>query len=309
MIGGFRGKISDVDLRLLRVFTCVVKHKGFAAAEVNLNKSRSAISMDIGDLEKRIGVKLCLRGPSGFSLTKEGQLIYEATVELLEDIDSFTSKVGYATSRLVGDLRIATVDKIAPEGDQAIVNSIASFSKMHPDVSIVIDQLSDSQVIESVIESDAHIGFSSKNRNVQGLKFMPAFKERVELYCGRRHPLFDAKDNESTMSDISDYPSYGFFGCTDLESLFGLKLNVQARATSMDGRAALIRTGQFIGYLPVHFAAYWVERGIMRSLLPHKMAVEEPIYVVFRSSSEVPAVQREYCKYLFESLKLDEALG
>ena len=308
MKGGFRGHVSDIDLRLLRVFSCVVQNQGFAAAEVALNKSRSAISMDIGDLEKRIGVKLCLRGPSGFSLTKEGQLIYDATVELLEDIDSFTSKVGSATSRLIGDLRIATVDKIAPEGDQAIVASIANFSKQHPNVSIEIDQLSDSQVISSVLNNEAHVGFSSKNRSVQGLKFVPAFKERIELYCGSTHPLFSTPENELSVENICDYPSFGLFDHTNLERKFNVRLNVQAKATSMDGRAALIRTGRFIGYLPEHFASYWVQRGEMRSLLPKKFAITEPIFVVFRANAETPAVQREYCKHLFDCLQLGDLL-
>ena len=52
----FPGQVSDVDLRLLRVFRNVVDSGGFAAAELQLNIGRSTISRHIKDLEARLGV-------------------------------------------------------------------------------------------------------------------------------------------------------------------------------------------------------------------------------------------------------------
>jgi LysR family transcriptional regulator, transcriptional activator for bauABCD operon len=70
---GFGGTVGEIDLRLLRVFMAVADHGGFAAAEVALGKNKSAISMDIANLEARLGSRLCQRGRGGFSLTDEGR--------------------------------------------------------------------------------------------------------------------------------------------------------------------------------------------------------------------------------------------
>ncbi|MFM7786129.1 MAG: LysR family transcriptional regulator, partial [Gammaproteobacteria bacterium] len=62
------GQVTDLDLRLLRVFRTVVESGGFAAAELALNVGRSTISKQIKDLETRLGMRLCRRGRGGFAL-------------------------------------------------------------------------------------------------------------------------------------------------------------------------------------------------------------------------------------------------
>jgi hypothetical protein len=57
------------DFKLLRIFVCVARHQGFAKAQQELNLTTSAISTYMGQLETRLGFKLCERGRGGFSLT------------------------------------------------------------------------------------------------------------------------------------------------------------------------------------------------------------------------------------------------
>ena len=46
------------------------------------------------------------------------------------------------------------------------------------------------------------------------------------------------------------------------------ELNNTATATDREGVAFLILTGCYVGFLPTHYARQWVERGMMRALLP-----------------------------------------
>ena len=85
--------LSDIDIRLLRIFVTVTECGGFAASELELNIGRSTISKHIADLETRIGLILCNRGPAGFSLTEEGDQVLEATRRLLAHIDEFQSEI------------------------------------------------------------------------------------------------------------------------------------------------------------------------------------------------------------------------
>jgi len=45
---------TEYDLRLLRIFTSVVEHGGFAAAELALGITRSTISVHMSNLEARM---------------------------------------------------------------------------------------------------------------------------------------------------------------------------------------------------------------------------------------------------------------
>ncbi len=55
--------LGDIDIRLLRIFKIVAECGGLAASEFELNIGRSTISKHISDLETRLGMKLCNRGP------------------------------------------------------------------------------------------------------------------------------------------------------------------------------------------------------------------------------------------------------
>ena len=57
----FSVKLSDGDLRRLRVFCAVTRCGGFAAAESELQMGLPSISRVIKDVEIRLGVRLCRR--------------------------------------------------------------------------------------------------------------------------------------------------------------------------------------------------------------------------------------------------------
>ena len=120
------GRVSDVDIRLLRVFRSVVACGGISAAELELNIGRSTISRHVSDLELRLGVKLCERGPAGFDLTDEGQRIYDASSRLLSAINAFQASVDEVHQRLSGHLAIAQFDKMVSNPLARLSETIAS---------------------------------------------------------------------------------------------------------------------------------------------------------------------------------------
>ena len=77
-----KGALSDVDLRLLRVFAEIVRCNGFSAAQASLGMTQATISAHMRHLEDRLGVRLCERGRSGFYLTNEGKQIHSAVLDL-----------------------------------------------------------------------------------------------------------------------------------------------------------------------------------------------------------------------------------
>src|SRR5262245_11542525 len=87
------GRVSDADLRLLRVFAAVAECGGFAAAQALLNVSESTVSTHMHDLETRLGLRLCERGRGGFRLTADGEAVYRSARELFTALDRFQTHV------------------------------------------------------------------------------------------------------------------------------------------------------------------------------------------------------------------------
>jgi DNA-binding transcriptional LysR family regulator len=66
-------------------------------------------------------------------------------------------------------------------------------------------------------------------------------------------------------------------------------LNYQNTATAFhdEGIAHLILSGEFIGYLPEHYASYWVEKGIFKSILPEKYCYSIPVMLISSKNTEI----------------------
>src|SRR5579864_938231 len=76
-------QLSDLDLRLIRVFLSVLDAGGVSAAQTALNVSQSTISTQLATLETRLGFRLCERGRAGFRLTPRGEQFAQACRQLL----------------------------------------------------------------------------------------------------------------------------------------------------------------------------------------------------------------------------------
>ncbi|MDP5291945.1 LysR family transcriptional regulator [Oceanimonas sp. CHS3-5] len=276
------GLITDLDLRLLRVFKTVVECGGFAAAEVELNITRSAISRYMGDLETRLHMHLCYRGRSGFSLTEQGRLVYESLMQLQADLEKFRANINTAHHRLVGNLHIGVTDNTITDPCSRTASVIATLKQLGPEVQIVMLTTSPNEIERLLIEGHLHIGIIPSHQTLPGLAYLPLYQETSYLYCAQGHPLFSWEETlVPALLAQYEHVSPGYKpDAAMLELQAGLK--TAAHAYQMEGVATLIMSGAFIGFLPEHYARYWEELGLMRKLLPEQFSFSTGFKAVWR---------------------------
>ncbi len=306
----FRGLLSDIDLRLLRVFDAVVSQGGFAAAEVALNKSRSAISMDISDLEQRLAVTLCRRGSGGFSLTLEGEKIHAAAKALFADFDQFRDSVNEALSNLSGKIVVAMTDDLVDSPLLPLGDAIEAFRSANPDVYIHIRVASNMSVALSVINAQSDIGFAGRVRPVSGVEFTPLFEETSFAYCGRAHALFNIPDDRLSLDGVleSDFVRISVAETQEPPNLLE-RILVSSEANNMDARAMMIMSGNYVGFLPVDYARDHVSRGRIRALLPERLHIKNTIYRILRTGRQQSPIYREFLRCLEKAGKAQAAVS
>ncbi|PMS17050.1 LysR family transcriptional regulator [Trinickia dabaoshanensis] len=91
----------------LNAFIAVVEAGGFSAAARRIGESQSAVSKAVNALEKRLGVALLHRSTRKVTLTGQGQLYYERTRPLVDEIQVADSELTSATLDVSGLIRIA----------------------------------------------------------------------------------------------------------------------------------------------------------------------------------------------------------
>ncbi len=265
----YLGRVSDVDLRLLRVFRSVAACGGVSAAELELNIGRSTISRHLTDLEVRLGVRLCDRGPAGFALTPEGKRVLTASSRLLSAINSFQSEVDDVQQRLAGHLSIALFDKTITNPEARLPQAITLFDQMAPDVTIEIHAEPVNVIESGVMTGRFQVGIIPIHGQSSSMDYHPIYSEQMYLYCGEGHELFARADKKISRRVIQQckYAGIGFHSPNMMVS-HQLKLKRSADAYDEEALAALILSGRYIGFLPDHYAKSLVERGELRRLRP-----------------------------------------
>lgn len=293
----FKGQLSDVDLRMLRIFRTVVESGGFSAAEVELNISRSAISIAMADLEVRMGFKLCLRGRSGFSLTDEGRQVYEYTLQLLSSLEEFKTQVNSLHAHLKGELNIGITDNLVTMPRMHITHALSHLKEVGPDVKINIRMSPPNEIELAVLDSRLHVGMVPHHHALAGLNYLPLYDETSYLYCSNEHPLFQA--TKISIDDLADWdavvPAYA--QSADIKRHYQ-SLRGTATATDREGVAFLLLTGAYIGFLPEHFAARWVKEKRMRAIHPETMNYVTPYAAISRKGARPNLVLETYLNTL-----------
>jgi LysR family transcriptional regulator, transcriptional activator for bauABCD operon len=258
--------------------------RGFAAAQRHLGISAANISVHIGQLERRLGVRLCDRGRKGFRLTEEGRVIYDAALTLFRATDHFRSTVGSTRGRLVGEIHFGFVDAVITNPALKLEETIATFTRAAPDTQLNLDISSPQELVQGLLEERYHVVLSPQLERRDGLAYVPFREERKSLYCGRTHPLFKRADGGISLEELADTPAVARSYMSEWLSVGSLKLHNSATASHVESLALMILSGCFIGHLPDHYAARWVAAGEMRPLLENKISYVDWFHLAYRSN-------------------------
>ncbi len=261
------GQLSDIEIRRLRVFRVVAEAGGISAAELELNIGRSTISTHIKDLETRLGVTLCRRGRGGFSLTDEGEHIYQATLRLLGSLDEFRAEVDDLHQRMTGHISLAVFDKTASNPEAHIGKAFQLFDDLAPEMSFEVYVEPLNEIERGVMEGRFQVGVIPAHRISSSLDYVPLFNEQMYLYCGNGHPLYGLADSAISKKDILSC-KYAGLGYHSPNMEIGRNLGMKRDVTVYDQEAIvhLLLSGRYLGYLPDHYAKPFVEQGLIQAI-------------------------------------------
>ncbi|PWC38972.1 LysR family transcriptional regulator [Azospirillum sp. TSO35-2] len=296
--------VDTTDLRLLRIFLTIAESGGFAAAQGELNLSLPTISSHMATLESRLGLTLCRRGRGGFALTTEGNAVYEEARHLFQALDRFEQRARALRNRLSGTLTLGVVDNTITDPNLPLEAVFARFAQEAPEVVVSITTRPPSELLRDVVSRQLQIAIGSFPRIALGLDYTDLHTERQNLYCGRRHPLFDTDDADITVELAREHRivARSYWGMRDMK-LFAIAAP-RAVVSDMESTARLILSGAYLGYLPDHYAAADTAAGRLRPIRPDLFGVK----ALFQAAT-APEAREEPIVALFLNLLAAEMRG
>jgi len=276
--------VSDLDLRLLRIFTVVAESGGFSSAQCLLNVSQSTISSQMSALEERLGYKVCQRGRAGFKLTEKGQALLNSAAHLFNAIDAFQSQVSALRTAVVGEIKLGISEGLSADPRLNLSRALRRFSlRSNFNASVCLQIKDESRLQLAVLNHTLHAAIGSFTTHSSQLHYLHLYDERMSFYVGVEHPLYKSKFASAGGETNSPY---GFVikngTCQDC-------IPANCTETIVDSNEAvitLVLSGLFIGRLPTHYAQRWLEVGKIREVFEGYKPCTEPIYLATKRLPE-----------------------
>ena len=293
-------RLSDTDIRLLRVFRAVVECRGFSNAQAVLNVGQSTISSHISQLEQRLGFRLCDRGRTGFRLTRKGESVYEQSLILFKAHETFQNITLELKGKLSGFLKLGVIDSTITDLNSPIIRSMELLNNKANEIAIRLSILTPNNLEKAVLDGDIDIAFGTFGQQVPNLKYIPVYAEHNTLYCAHRHPIAGMVDKGEIRQAVasSRKVTRAYLEGEDLFPLGTDHSKNHASVEFLEAAAIMLLAGGHIGFLPEHYALNWEKSGQLVPILRDDYKYTSDFFVVTRKSLRGSAIVETFLEDL-----------
>lgn len=289
--------LTDLDIRLIRIFLAVVDAGGLTPAQSTLSMGQPAISTQLATLEARLGYRLCNRGRAGFELTAKGERFVQLSRKLMSSFSHFASEARNMDKKLVGTVNIGLIGQMPENQNMLLSKAIALFRQRSQMVRFSIVVLPPSELEAQLLTGEIQLAIGYFWHWLPNIEYTPLFVERQVAYCGLNHPLFKNAGNLNE-EHIAGYEwAWRSYPLTAKQALF--PNNITEKANNMEAIAILILSSHHLGYLPTHFAASYVQQVLIKPLNAEKFKYD----VTFHLATRTQNVHDDILRALLEDIR------
>jgi len=179
-----------MQIESLKVFCDLVETESFTKA-AHINKvTQSAVSQQVTTMERLFKSQLIERSKKHFRLTREGQVLYEYSREIVRTYASLECKVQEIKDIISGTIQIATVYSI---GLHELPPYVKTFLKTYPTVNVHVEYRRANEVYADVLGNVADLGLVAFPQKNNGVETIPLHTFAMALVCSPHHPLAKKK--------------------------------------------------------------------------------------------------------------------
>jgi len=194
-----------MQIQSLKVFCDLAETESFTkAAQVN-EVTQSAVSQQISALERHFKSLLIERSKKKFRLTREGQVLYDYSKQIIGTYEALQSKLQEIKDIISGTIRIATIYSI---GLHDLPPYLKKFLKAYPTVNVHVEYRRANQVYDDVMGNVVDLGLVAYPSRDHKLEVFPLRREPLVLICHPQHSL--AKNKSIKLKALTGQKFIGF---------------------------------------------------------------------------------------------------
>jgi DNA-binding transcriptional LysR family regulator len=296
----------ELDWNLLRTFMVVVQEGGVTKGAARLGLRQPSVSQALKRLEDRVEIRLIERSPSTFRVTPAGQHLYQECVDIYGTISRAVSIGQNVEDELTGNVTIATFSTVR---SRLIDDALQAFHEMHPKVCFQIEVMASRDVHQTVMEKRAGMGICQIYEKDPRLSYDLFYRHYFGFFCGPTHPLFGKTG--LSLSDLRGHSSVTFKTDQLWDALRPVALmrahhklddHVTGYTSHLDEALRMISAGLGYGPLPVHFAAQYVDDGLLWRLPPYEDTLEIDVQLVTNPKARLQRAEQAFVDFTKQML-------
>lgn len=194
-----------MQIESLKVFCDLAETESFTrAAQIN-GVTQSAVSQQISSLERQFKSLLIERSKKKFRLTREGQVLYEYSKQIIQTYEGLFAKLQEIKNVISGAIRVATIYSI---GLHDLPPYLKKFLKGYPTVNVHVEYRRSNQVYDDVLSNVVDLGLVAYPNKDPKLEVIPLRKDVMVLICHPDHVL--AKRKTVKLAELNGAKFIGF---------------------------------------------------------------------------------------------------
>lgn len=278
-----------INLRHVRAFLAVARLGSFTRAASELHSSQPALTVQVRELEERVGLRLFDRSSRGASVTRAGLELARKLERLQGEFDAVLAETREIASGRRGVVRVACLQSVA---STVLPRAIVRFRQDHPLIQFSVKDVSGARTLDMVRDGAVDFGLADMPSTEPQLDFEPLLGARLHVVMPPGHPLQQVR--LLTLAHVADHPLILMDRETSARRLIdaafaqaGIQPRCVSEVVALATALAMVRFGVGITVLPVSARDGSLHSGvIVRPLRDH--AAMRWIGIVRRVGQSLP---------------------
>ncbi|MGB3066719.1 LysR substrate-binding domain-containing protein [Sphingobacterium thalpophilum] len=191
----------DFDFRLL-VFYTAAQHLNFTKTASALFISQPAVSKNIQELEKKLGIPLFERKGNNLNLTESGQILYKYAQQIINLYNQAGQEIQELQHGRKGNLVLGASTTIS---QYILPGLLADFLTQYPNNRIQSFQSNSRSIEEQLMDKTLDLGITEGSTDNRSLKYIPFMKDELVLVTNSGNPLLKQL-KDPMLADITRLP-------------------------------------------------------------------------------------------------------
>ncbi|MET9450773.1 LysR family transcriptional regulator [Streptomyces cinerochromogenes] len=279
-----------LNLERLRTLDALARHGSVSAAAEALHVTTSAVSQQLGKLEREIGQQILAKNGRGVRLTDAGRLLSEHAARILSQVELAESDLEAHRGQVVGELRLSAFPTAARGLFPAALGALRG---AHPGLRVRSSELEPENGIAGVVRGDLDLAvvldwYNKPMPVPDGLVKAPLLDDPAEVAMPVGHRLADRDEVDLTEFAEDEWITWGEGEFCHEWLMFTLRSKgvepiVGHRAGETHTQLGLVAAGLGVCIAPL-LGRHPVPDGVV--LVPLRQRVRRHVYVVWRADAD-----------------------